>query len=466
MNERIPARVIETLDPGKPPRPLEGAIHTRSFSGRYRTLRMLGSGFLFLLFFGTAWLTWNDRQAVLWDMASRQFHIFAATFLPQDFILLSALLIICAFGLFFITVAAGRVWCGYTCPQSVWTWVFMWVEKVTEGDRNQRIKLDAGPWSWNKLRKRGAKHGLWLGISLVTGLTFVGYFTPIRGLLQNLLALRLLDAGVLWVAGFAAATYLNAGWLREKVCRDMCPYSRFQSVMFDRDTLLIAYDSARGEPRGARRKDSDPRAAGLGDCIDCTLCVQVCPTGIDIRDGLQLECIGCGACIDACDSVMDKLGYARGLVRYTSESELDGGRTHWLRPRLVGYATALLIMIALLIWALAARPLLSLDVTRDRGLFRENAEGQIENIYRLKLINKTQDPARYRLSLAASDALRLNAPAELRLAAGEILDIPVSVTRVTDRGQPATLEIGFALHDLDHPERRVDTRSTFIAPHR
>src|SRR5690606_18649134 len=258
MNERIPARVIETIDPGKPARPLQGAIHTRSFTGRYRTLRMLGSGVLFLLFFGTVWLTWNDRQAVLWDLADRQFHIFGATFLPQDFILLSALLIICAFGLFFITVAAGRVWCGYTCPQSVWTWVFMWAEKVTEGDRNQRIRLDAAPWSLNKLLKRTAKHGLWLGIGLVTGLTFVGYFTPIRGLVDDLLALRLLEPGVLWVAGFTAATYVNAGWLREKVCRDMCPYSRFQSVMFDRDTLLIAYDVARGEPRGARRKGSDP----------------------------------------------------------------------------------------------------------------------------------------------------------------------------------------------------------------
>ena len=466
MNQRIPARVVETIDPGKPARPLEGPIHTRSFTGRYRTLRMLGSGFLFLLFFGTDWLTWNDRQAVLWDLAERQFHIFGATFLPQDFILLSALLIICAFGLFFITVAAGRVWCGYTCPQSVWTWVFMWVEKVTEGDRNQRIKLDAAPWSLNKLLKRGAKHGLWLGIGLVTGLTFVGYFTPIRGLVEDLLALRLLEPGVLWVAGFTAATYLNAGWLREKVCRDMCPYSRFQSVMFDQDTLLIAYDSARGEPRGARRKGSDPAAAGLGDCIDCTVCVQVCPTGIDIRDGLQLECIGCGACVDACNGIMDKMGYARGLVRYTSESELAGGRTLWLRPRLVGYAIALLLMIGLFIAALAARPLLSLDVTRDRGLFRENNEGQIENIYRLKLINKTQRPARYQLALDAGDALRLNAPAELRLAAGEILDIPVSVTRVSDQGQGMTTEIGFILRDLDHPERRVGTPSTFIAPQR
>ncbi|SDM51534.1 cytochrome c oxidase accessory protein FixG [Stutzerimonas balearica DSM 6083] len=374
MNDRIPVRAIETLDH----RPLRltpaqagGPIHTRRFRGRFRNLRLLGAGSLMALFFGTAWLNWEGRQAVLWDLAERKFHIFGATFWPQDFILLSALLIICAFGLFAVTVFAGRVWCGYACPQSVWTWLFMWAERITEGDRGQRLKLDAAPWSFQKLGRRTARHALWLAISLVTAVTFVGYFTPIHALIADLARLQLDGSTAFWVLFFTAATYLNAGWLREKVCRDMCPYSRFQSVMFDRDTLTIAYDAARGEPRGARRKDSDARAQGLGDCIDCTLCVQVCPTGIDIRDGLQLECIGCAACIDACDEVMDKLGYARGLVRYGSERELAGGRTRWLRPRLLGYVAALAVMIGAFAWALADRPLVSLDVTRDRGLFRE-----------------------------------------------------------------------------------------------
>jgi cytochrome c oxidase accessory protein FixG len=469
MNDRIPVRAIETLDH----RPLRltpaqagGPIHTRRFRGRFRNLRLLGAGSLMALFFGTAWLNWEGRQAVLWDLAERKFHIFGATFWPQDFILLSALLIICAFGLFAVTVFAGRVWCGYACPQSIWTWLFMWAERITEGDRGQRLKLDAAPWSFQKLGRRTARHGLWLAISLVTAVTFVGYFTPIHALVADLARLQLDGSTAFWVLFFTAATYLNAGWLREKVCRDMCPYSRFQSVMFDRDTLTIAYDAARGEPRGARRKDSDARAQGLGDCIDCTLCVQVCPTGIDIRDGLQLECIGCAACIDACDEVMDKLGYARGLVRYGSERELAGGRTRWLRPRLLGYVAALAVMIGAFAWALADRPLVSLDVTRDRGLFRENAAGQIENVYSLKIINKSQLPQRYRLALRGADGLALQGPDELALAGGEIRDLAVSVVQLSEPAQRSTRTLYFEVAATGAAEQRAVTDSTFIAPPR
>ncbi len=394
MTELIPVRAVESIDPAKPirltPAQAGGPIHTRSFTGRFRNLRLLGAGLLFLLFFGTAWIDWNGRQAVLWDLDNRQFHIFGATFWPQDFILLSAILIIAAFGLFFITVLAGRVWCGYACPQSVWTWVFMRVEQITEGDRSQRIKLDAAPWSLQKLARRSAKHGLWLAVSVITAMAFVGYFTPVRQLTVDLATFEVGATTAFWVLFFTAATYINAGWLREKVCRDMCPYSRFQSVMFDSDTLVISYDAARGENRGPRRKDADYKAEGLGDCIDCTMCVQVCPTGIDIRDGLQLECIGCGACIDACDSVMDKLGYDRGLVRYSSENELAGGKTHWLRPRLVGYAAMLALMIGAFAWALAERPLISLDVTRDRPVPRECPGPDREH---LQPEDHQQDPA-------------------------------------------------------------------------
>ena len=467
MNERIPARMVETIAPQPTrltPAQAGGPIHTRSFTGLYRNLRLAGAGALFLLFFGTAWLNWDDRQAVLWDLAGRKFYIFGATFWPQDFILLSALLIICAFGLFAITVAAGRVWCGYACPQSVWTWIFMWAEKVTEGDRQQRIKLGAAPWSAGKLARRGAKHALWLAVSLATALAFVGYFTPIRALVHDLFTLQLDAGAAFWVVCFTTATYLNAGWLREKVCRDMCPYSRFQSVMFDADTLVVAYDAARGEYRGARKKEADTRALGLGDCIDCTLCVQVCPTGIDIRDGLQLECIGCGACVDACDSIMDKMGYARGLVRYGSERELAGGKTRWLRPRLVGYACALLLMVGAFGWALEARPLVSLDVTRDRTLYRENSDGQIENIYRLKVINKTQQARRYAISLVDPGPFVLQGAQPLQLAPGEILNVAVSVALTTAPSADGTVPLRFAVADLDDPRVSVATRSTFVAP--
>ncbi|MDH1731458.1 cytochrome c oxidase accessory protein CcoG [Pseudomonas chengduensis] len=468
MTELIPVRAVESIDPAKPlrltPAQAGGPIHTRSFTGRFRNLRLLGAGLLFLLFFGTAWIDWNGRQAVLWDLDNRQFHIFGATFWPQDFILLSAILIIAAFGLFFITVLAGRVWCGYACPQSVWTWVFMRVEQITEGDRGQRIKLDAAPWSLQKLARRSAKHGLWLAVSLVTALAFVGYFTPVRQLTVDLATFEVGATTAFWVLFFTAATYINAGWLREKVCRDMCPYSRFQSVMFDSDTLVISYDAARGENRGPRRKDADYKAEGLGDCIDCTLCVQVCPTGIDIRDGLQLECIGCGACIDACDSVMDKLGYARGLVRYSSENELAGGKTHWLRPRLVGYAAMLALMIGAFAWALAERPLISLDVTRDRGLFRENALGQIENIYSLKIINKTQQPRSYAIALVDASDFELHGPRTLNLAPGEIRDLPVSVALTASHNAAGPQTVRFEVRDQADSQSHVSTRSTFIAP--
>jgi len=470
MTDRIPARIIETLDREKPvrltPAQAGGAIHTRSFTGLYRNLRLLGGAVLFLLYFGTLWLNWNGRQAVLWDLGTQQFHIFGATFWPQDFILLSALLIIAAFGLFFITVLAGRVWCGYACPQSTWTWIFMWAEKITEGDRHQRIKLDAAPWSAGKLLRRTAKHLLWLAVSLATALSFVGYFTPVRQLAADLITFEIGMTTGFWLFFFTAATYINAGWLREKVCLHMCPYSRFQSVMFDADTLVVAYVAARGESRGARRKDSDPRAQGLGDCIDCTLCVQVCPTGIDIRDGLQLDCIGCGACADVCDSVMDRMGYARGLVRYTSEHALQGGRTRLFRPRLVGYAAVLLVMIGAFVWALDERPLLSLDVTRDRTLYRENTHGQIENMYRLKLINKTQQQREYGVSLGEGP-FELHGRRQVSLAPGEILDLPVSVTLVdAKQTQGLTRELRFEVQDLDDPASVVDTRSTFVAPAR
>ncbi|CRM45247.1 MULTISPECIES: cytochrome c oxidase accessory protein CcoG [Pseudomonas] len=466
MSERIPT--VETFEPIHPKKvkakSSDTLIHTRSFTGLFRTLRVCGAGVLFLAFFGTVWLNWGGRQAVLWDLAESKFHIFGATFWPQDFILLSALLIICAFGLFAITVFAGRVWCGYTCPQSSFTWLFMWCEKVTEGERNQRIKLQAAPWSLNKLARRSAKHTMWLGISVLTGLTFVGYFTPIRPLAAELLTWQMGGVSLFWVLFFTGATYLNAGWLREAVCMHMCPYARFQSVMFDKDTLTISYDVARGEHRGPRKREVNPADVGLGDCIDCQLCVQVCPTGIDIRDGLQMECIGCAACIDACDSIMDKMGYARGLVSYTSEHQLHGGKTRLLRPRLIGYSAVLLLMIAALVVALVERPMVSLDVTKDRGMFRENAEGLIENIYSLKVINKTQQHQDYRLALVDADGFQLQGKTEISLAPGEISDVPVSVALLADKPASSSQTLRFKVTDVDEPWIYSAADSRFVAP--
>ena len=466
MSERIPT--VDTFEPIHPKKvkakSSDNLIHTRSFTGLFRSLRVSGAAVLFLAFFGTVWLNWSGRQAVLWDLAESKFHIFGATFWPQDFILLSALLIICAFGLFAITVFAGRVWCGYTCPQSSFTWLFMWCEKVTEGERNQRIKLQAAPWSLNKLARRSAKHTLWLGISVLTGLTFVGYFTPIRPLATELLTWQMGGVSLFWVLFFTAATYINAGCLREAVCMHMCPYARFQSVMFDKDTLTISYDAARGESRGPRKREVKPAQVGLGDCIDCQLCVQVCPTGIDIRDGLQMECIGCAACIDACDSIMDKMGYPRGLVSYTSEHQLQGGKTRLLRPRLIGYSAVLLVMIAALVVALIERPMVSLDVTKDRGMFRENSQGLIENIYSLKVINKTQQRQDYRLELVDAEGFQLQGKTRLSLAPGEISDVPVSVALLADKPASSSQTLRFRVVDVDEPWIYSAADSRFVAP--
>ena len=439
-------------------------IYTRAFTGLFRNLRRVGGALLFLLYFGTVWLNWNGRQAVWWDLPERKFYIFGATFWPQDFILLSALLIICAFGLFFITVFAGRVWCGYTCPQSVFTWVFMWGEKVAEGDRNQRIKLDKAPMSANKFFRKMAKHSIWLGVSLITGITFVGYFTPIRELVPDLLTFQVGGWALFWVGFFTLATYGNAGYLREQVCIYMCPYARFQSVMFDKDTLIVSYDPRRGERRGPRKKDADYKAMGLGDCIDCTMCVQVCPTGIDIRDGLQVECIGCAACIDACDTIMDKMNYPRGLISYTTEHNLSGQKTHLIRPRLIGYALALAAMMGVFAYAVSDRSLVKLDVSKDRVLYRENEQGRVENVYSLKVMNKAQTDQTFVIEADGLDGLRYEGQSEVQVAAGELISLPVELSVAPEKLPSSTNDVVFRIRSADDPTVKDEAQSRFVGP--
>jgi cytochrome c oxidase accessory protein FixG len=439
-------------------------IYTRSFTGIFRNLRMLGGAALFLLYFGTVWLTWNGRQAVWWNLPERKFYIFGSTYWPQDFVLLSALLIIAAFGLFFITVFAGRVWCGYTCPQSVYTWIFMWAEKITEGDRNQRMKLDKTPMSAQKFLRKLAKHSIWVGVSLATAITFVGYFTPIRELIPELFTLQAGGWALFWVGFFTLATYGNAGYLREQVCIYMCPYARFQSVMFDQDTLIVSYDPRRGEARGPRKKDADYKTQGLGECIDCKMCVHVCPTGIDIRDGLQIECIGCAACIDACDSIMEKMNYPKGLISYTTEHNLSGQKTHLVRPRLIGYAVALLAMFCVFAWAVASRSLVELDVLKDRVLYRENEEGRIENVYTLKIMNKAQHAVTYSITADGLDGLVYEGKREIKAVAGEVLSLPIELSIEPEKLPSSTNEITFHLQAVDDPSIKTDAASRFIGP--
>ena len=387
----------------------EKKIYPRAVSGWFAGWRWALVWFTQLLFYGLAWLPWNGRQAVLFDLSVRRFYIFDLVLYPQDFIYLAALLIVSAYALFLFTAVAGRLWCGFACPQTVYTEIFMWVEQRIEGDRIARMRLDAGARTLEWWLRKAAKHAVWIAIALWTGFTFVGYFTPIRTLWAQAFTLDFGPWEWFWVNFYGFATYGNAGFMREQVCKYMCPYARFQSAMFDRDTLIIGYDTARGEPRGSRPKSlahDALAAAGKGECIDCTLCVQVCPTGIDIRKGLQYECIGCAACIDVCDDVMDKMKYPRGLIRYATENSLEQGWTRarmWrrvLRPRVLIY-TAILIGITFAFGlSLAVRKPFKVDVVRDRGaLARQVEDGRIENVYRLQVMNVTESAQRYRVDV-------------------------------------------------------------------
>lgn len=440
-------------------------IYVKYYKGFFKNFRTI-SGFIMLaMFYGASWLQYDGRQAILFDLPNRQFHIFGLTFWPQDFMLLSWLLIILAFTLFFVTVFAGRLWCGYACPQFVWTWLFMWAERITEGDRNKRMRMDKQKMNGEKAVRKTAKHLIWLVIAIASAIAFVGYFSPIRELIPDILAWDLGPWETWWLAFFSVATYGNAGWLREQVCIYMCPYARFQSVMFDQDTLIISYDEARGEPRGSRKKDVDKKAAGLGDCIDCMACVHVCPVGIDIRDGLQYECVACGACVDACDDMMDRMGYARGLVRYTTEHALNGNKTKLLRPRLIGYFAALMVMFAAFAWAIADRVPLEVDVIRDRGqLYNNTPSGQIENVYTLKIANKEQVDHRYAISVSGLEGLNMVTDGNVAIAAGELLTYPVRLQIDPDALKSNNSTIVFKVEALDNSAISIETESRFLGP--
>ena len=407
----------------KPPK-----VYPRETNGRFNRLRVIAAWVLLGLFYVLPWIQIGGQQIVLFDLPARQFHFFGLTLWPQDLFILSLLLAMAAFSLFFFTALAGRLWCGYACPQTVWTEVFLWMERVTEGSRNQRMKLDKAPWSLRKLRIKSTKQALWVIFALWTGFTFVGFFVPIRDLGMRLPTLDIGGWEAFWLLFYGFATYGNAGYLREQVCKYMCPYARFQSAMFDGDSLVISYDEARGEPRGGRRRDADPAALGLGACIDCNACVQVCPTGIDIRDGLQIECIACAACIDVCDEVMDKMNYPRGLIRYTTDNAMAGKPTRILRPRIFVYLAILLALTALVGSILINRDAIIGDVLRDRtALYRVVGE-DLENAYQLKLTNRANETALVRVEATGLTGLRVIEPQRaLTLAPGQTLDIPLTL---------------------------------------
>jgi cytochrome c oxidase accessory protein FixG len=442
-------------------------VYPREVAGRFANLRVLSVWMLLGFFYVMPWINWGERQAILFDLPARKFFILGLVFWPQDFIFLTWLLIIAALSLFFFTAVGGRLWCGYACPQTVWTETFLWMERITEGDRSARLKLDRAAWSARKLARKSAKQFLWVTFALWTGFTFVGFFTPIRTLGQELLAFAPGPWETFWILFYAFATYGNAGYLREQVCKYMCPYARFQGAMFDRDTLVITYDKERGDPRGARRRGTDPRAQGLGDCIDCTLCVQVCPTGIDIRKGLQIECIACAACIDVCDDVMDKMGSPRGLIRYTTQHALDHEKTRVLRPRVLTYAALLAALVAGFIVAVSLRSPVSLDVIRDRNsLYRLTDDGHVDNVYTVRILNKSEHERRFVLEASGASTLELlSAQRVYVVPSGAVYSVPLRVRRAIY--EPLGAEtIRLTVRAADDARIHATTDARFLAPSR
>ncbi|MDO8449748.1 MAG: cytochrome c oxidase accessory protein CcoG [Rhodoferax sp.] len=445
-------------------------IYPRSVAGFFSNWRW-GMVFLTqLVFYGMPWIEWGQRQAILFDLGSRRFYIFGLVLYPQDFIYLTGILVISALSLFLFTAVAGRLWCGYACPQTVYTEIFLWIEKKVEGDRSARMRRDGQALSLDKVWRKAAKHFLWLAVALWTGFTFVGYFTPIKELGVEFLHMSMSSWEVFWTFFYGFATYGNAGFMREQVCKHMCPYARFQSAMFDKDTLIVTYDAERGEPRGARSRKADAKALNLGACIDCTLCVQVCPTGIDIRKGLQYECIGCGACADVCDTVMDKMGYERGLVKYTTENAMKNKWTtaqtwrHVFRPRILIYTTVLLGIVIAMLVSLTMRTPFKVNVVRDRGVMaRIVSGGKIENVYQLQVMNATEATQNYKITVTGLPGLTVTSDNVVMVESTQARRLAVRVQAPFEAATPGPHPIQFEINSLDSPGQ-LSEKSVFLIP--
>ncbi|WP_428821165.1 cytochrome c oxidase accessory protein CcoG [Microbulbifer sp. MCCC 1A16149] len=375
--EKIPA--VQDYTPLPNP---DGKFHVRLTEGRFQNLRRFTSWPLLALFFGLVWVQFDGEPWLLFSLEQRRIVLFGSAFSWRDLPLLAGLLIASASLLFFIAVAWGRVWCGFACPQTIWTWIFIRIEDLTEGKANRRAREAGTPFTRYRLARRIVKHALWILLALATAVTFTGYFIPVREIFADSMQFQLSPATAGWILTMAGLTYANAGLVREKICLHACPYARFQSVMFDRDTRTVTYDVHRGEPRANLRKADTQR----GDCVDCGLCVQVCPAGIDIREGLQAACIDCGACIDACDKVMQKLDRPKGLIRFASEAQLTGKRSQLIRPRLAGYGAVTLCAMASVLYGFTDTTRLLVEIRRDRdALFTRLDRHTVCNHYRVKV---------------------------------------------------------------------------------
>lgn len=459
------------------PQPIK--IYPRSVKGPFRNFKSLILLIAFAVFFGTPWLPWPRAvakdQAVMFDISSQHFYIFDLVVFAQDIFWLSGILMIAAFFLFAATTVFGRVFCGYFCFQTLWSDTFGLVQRFFQGEKPQKMRRDAAGWSWDRTWRVGATHLSWLFIAFATGFTFAAYWTYAPEMAMNFFTGQAHSTVYTTVGILTATTYLFAGFVRENVCLHICPYARFQSVMFDRDTAIVAYDFNRGEGTAGRmkvqreHKSREARQAeGHGDCIDCGYCVQVCPTGIDIREGSQLGCISCGLCIDACNEIMERLHWPRGLIRYSSERELnEGKKIHWLRPKVIGYALVLIVAGLLLTKSVVeTAPWEMLASQQRQPLFVQLSDGRIQNTYLLKINNKTQDDIAFAVSIEglSNAVLDLGRLQNLHLAPEQSLSLTVRVKADLLEPSPRQLPLTFVLKDISGEQPTLRIASVFSAP--
>ena len=458
-------------------------IFVRSVEGRFRNLKTGILVLAYTVFFALPWLPWHrasaDNQAVLFDLVSKRFFIFDLVVYPQDIFWLSMLLFIAAVLLFFVTGLIGRAWCGYFCFQTLWADMYMTIEHMIQGERPARMRLYKQPWNVEKLLKVGSSHFLMLLLSFWTGFTFAAYFAYAPELLHNFFTGQAADAAYITVIVLTITTYVAGGLSREQICLHICPYARFQSVMYEPDTLAVSYDARRGEgsagralPKPGLRTREERQAAGYGDCIDCGFCVQVCPTGIDIRNGLQYQCISCGLCIDACNNIMDSVDFPRGLIRYDSERNLHSEKPvsphiEWKRFKVMGYAAALLIMIGALAYSIASRSSTELRIQQVRQpLFIELSDEKVRNRYQLHLVNKTDQDEIYKIEVRGipPTTLDFGSLKEIHVRAGKDLLLNAKVD-LDEHLAENTREFEFVVIPQSRPNEALVRKVGFNSEH-
>lgn len=444
-------------------------IHAKRMPGFFRTMKNCTQS-LWLLFFLVPYLRWNGKQAILFDITNNQFRFFNLTVLPQDIWMLSLLLLLLAMVLFAVTSVASRVFCGYFCFQTVWTDWFVWIEDKIEGNPHARRKLDAAPWSPEKIGKKAIKHFIWMVISLLTGISFSIWFVDAYDYWGKLVRLQLPLVGWVTLIAFFFGTYILAGLMREQVCMWMCPYARIQGVMTDSQSILPTYDSKRGEPRGKlHRKTEAGVSAAQGDCIDCFQCVQVCPTGVDIRDGQQLGCITCGLCLDACDSIMGKIGKPRGLIRYASLDELEGKHVKkmYQHPRTLVYVGIILIAFGGIVYGLTHLGSMTLKVIPERQpLFVSLSDGSIRNKYEFKVLNKTDKDIFVKVTAegGVKDQVIIGAEKPLLTRHGRGTSFTIFVKVPGENIKKEVTPIEFRIESVDDPLIAAEYKTKFNGP--